>query len=233
MSQLPLSLSFPTHEDACEFFITQANELAVGWLQKWPEWTPPYQSLNIYGPTGCGKSLLGDVFAQRSQAHRFVSLTHFDRQFCETKTAFVLDGVLQNQDWQEEALFHFINYLAETGKSALFLSQVPLAQISWSLADLSSRMRALSAQAVQLPDDELLAALLDKYFQQRRCQVVPEVMDYILPRMERSYEAVAKMAIAIDEASLAAKKPVTKALVRSLLEQPQNDGTKWEKDNHA
>lgn len=225
MSQLPLSLSFPTHEDACEFFVTQANELAVGWLHKWPEWTPPYHSLNIYGPAGCGKSLLGDLFAQTAQAHHFASLTRFDRGFCETKPAFVLDSVSQGQDWQEEALFHFINYLAETGKSALFLSQRPLAQITWSLADLTSRMRALSAQAVQLPDDELLAALLDKYFQQRRCQVVPEVMDYILPRMERSYEAVAKMAIAIDEASLAAKKPVTKALVRSLLEQPNEIGS--------
>ena len=40
MSQIPLSLSFPTQEDACEFFVTQANELAISWLQKWPEWTP-------------------------------------------------------------------------------------------------------------------------------------------------------------------------------------------------
>ena len=224
MSQIPLSLSFPTQEDACEFFVTQANELAISWLQKWPEWTPPYKSLNIYGPKGCGKSLLGNMFSNQSKAFHMSSFTTFDRTFCDGKPAFVLDGVEQSSEWQEEALFHFINYLAETGKTALFLSNVPLAQISWSLNDLRSRMRALSAQAVQLPDDDLLSALLDKYFQERRCQVVPEVMDYILPRIERSYEAVAKIATAIDEASLAAKKPVTKALVRSLLEPPTDTG---------
>ena len=224
MSQLPLSLTFPSHEVAREFFITQANELAVSWLDKWPDWAPPYQALNIYGPSGCGKSQLGEIFTQKSQAHYFSCLPQFDRALCETKQTFVLDGIDQNNDWQEEALFYFLNYLAETGKSALFLSHVSLAQIDWQLPDLRSRMRALSAQAVHLPDDDLLSALLDKYFQQRRCQVAPEVMDYILPRIERSYEGVANMARAIDEASLAAKKPVTKALVRALLELPDTGG---------
>ena len=225
MSQLPLSLTFPSHEVAREFFITQANELAVGWLDKWPDWAPPFQALNIYGPSGCGKSQLGDIFAQKSQAHYFSSLPQFDRAFCETKQAYVLDGIDQNNNWQEEALFYFLNYLAETGKTALFLSHVSLAQIDWQLADLRSRMRALSAQAVHLPDDDLLLALLDKYFQQRHCQVAPEVMEYILPRIERSYEGVANIARAIDEASLAAKKPVTKALVRALLELPDKGGS--------
>lgn len=225
MSQLPLSLIFPSHEVAREFFITQANELAVGWLDKWPDWAPPFQALNIYGPSGCGKSQLGEIFAQKSQAHYFSCLPQFDRAFCETKQAFVLDGIDQNNNWQEEALFHFLNYLAETGKTALFLSHLSLAQIDWQLPDLRSRMRALSAQAVHLPDDDLLLALLDKYFQQRRCQVAPEVMDYILPRIERSYEGVANIARAIDEASLAAKKPVTKALVRALLELPDRGGS--------
>ena len=225
MSQLPLSLTFPSHEVAREFFITQANELAVGWLDKWPDWAPPFQALNIYGPSGCGKSQLGEIFAQKSQAHYFSRLPQFDRAFCEIKQAFVLDGIGQNNNWQEEALFYFLNYLAETGKTALFLSHISLAQMDWQLPDLRSRMRALSAQAVHLPDDDLLSALLDKYFQQRRCQVAPEVMDYILPRIERSYEGVANIARAIDEASLAAKKPVTKALVRALLELPDTDGS--------
>ena len=226
MSQLPLSLTFPSHEVAREFFITQANEHAIGWLDKWPDWVPPYHSLNIYGPSGCGKSQLGDLFAQKSHAHHISSMQKFDRAFCEVKQAFVLDGIDKNDGWHEEALFHFLNYLAETGKSALFLSPISLAQIEWELPDLRSRMRALSAQAVHLPDDDLLLALLDKYFQQRRCQVAPDVMDYILTRIERSYEAVANIARAIDEASLAAKKPVTKALVRSLLDSSNENDQK-------
>ena len=111
-----------------------------------------------------------------------------------------------------------MNYLTETGKSALFLSQMPITQMRWRLPDLASRLRAIAVSQVSLPDDDLLEALLDKYFTNRQCQVAEPAMRYILSRVERSYEALAEIAQAIDKASLAEKRPVTTALVRALLQ---------------
>ena len=219
MSQLPLSLVLPDNAEVKTFFVTRANELAFSWMQKWPDWPAPYQSVNIYGPKGCGKSHLADIFASKLHGTKLLALSHFDREQFTPFDGYILDGVSNDDSWNEEALFHFMNYLAETGKSAFITSQVALSQIAWRLPDLSSRFRALAAQQVAMPDDELLEALLDQYFMNRQCQVAEPAMRYILARVERSYEAVAEIARAIDKASLAEKKPVTTALVRGLFQE--------------
>ena len=218
MSQLPLSLTLPDSATVTEFFVTQANALAYGWVERWPDWPSPYQSVNIYGPNGCGKSHLAAIFATKLHCKTFVSLTQFERDQFAPYDGIILDAVSDSGRWDEEALFHLMNYLTETGKSALFLSQMPVTQMRWRLPDLASRLRAIAVSQVSLPDDDLLEALLDKYFTNRQCQVAEPAMRYILSRVERSYEALAEIAQAIDKASLAEKRPVTTALVRALLQ---------------
>jgi len=142
---------------------------------------------------------------------------HFERDRLGAFDALVLDNLDDGAKWDEEALFHLMNYLAETGKSALITSQRPISQMGWRLPDLASRMRALAAQQVALPDDDLVEALLDKYFTNRQCQVAEPAMRYILARVERSYEALADIAQAVDKISLAEKRPVTTALIKPLF----------------
>ena len=227
MSQLPLSLTLPDNAAVTDFFVTKANDLAYGWVQKWPAWPAPYHSMNIWGPTGCGKTHLADIFATKLYCLKLHKLTQFKREDFVPYDGFILDNVTSDSAhrlWEDEALFHLMNYLAETGKSALITSQQPVSQMTWRLPDAASRLRALPAQEVSLPDDELLAALLDHYFMMRQCQVAEPAMRYILARVERSYEAVAEIAQAIDRASLAEKKPVTTALVRSLFQEMEEKG---------
>lgn len=219
MGQLPLSLTLPDTGTVRDFFVTQANQLAFGWVEKWPDWPSPYHAVNIYGPIGCGKSHLADIFASKLHCHKSTALTAFSRDDLAPYDGYILDGVAKSDKWDEEALFHFMNYLAETGKSAFITSHQPISQMAWRLPDLSSRLRSLAAQQVSLPDDDLLEALLDSYFMNRQCQVAEPAMRYILARVERSYQAVADIAQAIDKASLAEKKPVTTALVRALLQE--------------
>ena len=229
MSQLPLSLILPDSAAIKDFFVTQANDLAYGWVQKWPDWPAPYHSINIWGPTGCGKTHLSDIFATKLQCQKLDKLSHFNREDFVAFDGFILDNVTADEAphlWDDEALFHLMNYLAETGKSVLITSQQPVSQMTWRLPDTASRLRAIPAQEVSLPDDELLAALLDQYFLNRQCQVAEPAMRYILARVERSYEAVAEIAQAIDKASLAEKKPVTMALVRSLFKEMAEKGEK-------
>lgn len=217
MSQLPLSLVLPDEAAVKEFFVTQANQLAFGWVEKWPDWPAPYHAVNIYGPKGCGKSHLADIFAAKVHCYKCQDFKHFERDRLGAFDALVLDNLDDGAKWDEEALFHLMNYLAETGKSALITSQRPISQMGWRLPDLASRMRALAAQQVALPDDDLVEALLDKYFTNRQCQVAEPAMRYILARVERSYEALADIAQAVDKISLAEKRPVTTALIKPLF----------------
>ena len=217
MSQLPLSLVLPDRQDIAEFFVTSANQLAYDWIALWPDWPQPYRSVNIYGPKGCGKSHLGQIYASKSHCLTLQSLSSFKREDCQAYDGFLLDNLSCEGAWHEEALFHFMNFLAETGKTALVTSLTPVSQMSWRLPDLASRMRALASQQVGMPDDELLAALLDQYFADRQCMVQEPAVRYIMARVERSYEAVAEIAQAVDKISLAEKRPVTIKLIKPLF----------------
>lgn len=223
MSQIPLSLVLPQKSEVAEFFVTRVNALAYGWLQTWPDWPAPYQSVNIYGPKGCGKTHLSSIYQQKSKSCLISSLSVFNRDDYGAFDSYVCEDVSSSPIWNEEALFHFLNYLAETGKTCFFTSQIALSQMDWQLADLKSRMRSLPSQAVELPDDELLLTLLDSYFQQRQCQVAEPTLRYILSRIERSYEALTDIVQQVDKLSLAEKRAVTTALIRRLFENKQSN----------
>ena len=218
-SQLPLSLELPKGEVDAALFVTAANETAMAYLSQWHDWPAPYHSFNIYGPAGCGKSQMGAFFANRTKAMIINSLPLFNRSLFDGYDVIVLDGVSADEGWSGDALFHFCNYLSETGKYALFLSETPISQLGFSLADVRSRLRAIPSQEIQLPDDELLHALFESYFHERQCAVTEAVLDYIVARCDRSYEAVAQLVSAIDRESLAAKQAITIPLVRTVFEQ--------------
>jgi chromosomal replication initiation ATPase DnaA len=86
-----------------------------------------------------------------------------------------------------------------------------------ALADLASRLRAASAVAIAPPDDPLLAAVLVKHFADRQLRVAPEVIGFLLRRIERSFAAAARIAARLDGLSLSLGRPVTIALARQVL----------------
>ena len=221
MSQIPLTLILPRSDAVKDYFVSEANQLAYDWIVKWPDWPLPYRSINIFGPKGCGKSHLGKIYAANKTIISLTQLREFDRAALESADGYILDDLSPSSGFSEEAVFHFFNYLAETQKSALILSKEPVSQMPWQVPDLASRCRSLPCQEVYLPDDHLLAALLETYFAERQCSVSEAVLNYILARVERSYEAVAELAYEIDKISLAQKKPVTIALVRGIFESQQ------------
>lgn len=60
-----LALDFP-HRPSLgkeDFLIAPCNREAVAMIDKWPDW--PYFAVCIYGPEGCGKTHLANVFANK------------------------------------------------------------------------------------------------------------------------------------------------------------------------
>ena len=75
----------------------------------------------------------------------------------------------------------------------------------------------MPAVAIGAPDDGLLGAVISKLFRDRQLQVGPEVVDYLLARMERSLGAAQSTVAALDRAALAGRRPITVALARAVL----------------
>ena len=79
----------------------------------------------------------------------------------------------------ERALFHLLNLVREHKLSMLLTSRVPPGELSVSLPDLRSRLRALPLVTIAPPDEALLKAVLVKHFTDRQLVVEPHVIGYI------------------------------------------------------
>lgn len=195
--QLPLPLPHRPALEREDFLVAPCNADAVAWLDRWPDW--PSGGLVVHGPAGCGKTHLGSVWRARA-GPRDLLLDDADREA------------------DERALLHRLNFAREQGGSVLLLGRAPPSRWTLALADLRSRLLALPAVAVGPPDDALLAAVLVKLFADRQAAVGDDVIRYLVARMERSFADAGRLAEALDQAALAAKRPITPHLARQVLD---------------
>jgi chromosomal replication initiation ATPase DnaA len=77
-----------------------------------------------------------------------------------------------------------------------------------------------------LPDERLLEELLIKHLAERQIgPFAPDLLSYVTARLERSYEAAARLVAALDRESLARQRPVTAGMVREILANSEISGT--------
>ena len=191
------------------------NEAAIAWLDRWPDWPGP--ALVLYGPPGSGKSHLAEVWRRRSGAEviHAARLAEAPPGARRDAGALVIEGLGGRID--ERALLHLYNGAVERGAHLLLTAAAAPARWPLALPDLASRLRLAPAVALGLPDDALLGALMLKLFADRQIAVAPEVPAYLVPRIERTFAAVAGLVDRLDRAALAEGRPITVPLVRRVL----------------
>ena len=217
-TQLPLTLPLPSAYDKDSFVTGSANKQALGWLERWPDWPLPLKGLNLYGPSGSGKTHLSYLWAGRGDAVALNSLFQFDQEQFLQKQHVVLDDFGVSGCYDDTAVFHLLNYISSVSGTLLILSPYPVAQHESSLSDLTSRLRSLAAQEINLPDDGLLKSVLLKQFTDRQCAVSEQVLNYIVKRMERSFSAAQQLSAEMDALALSRKVPVSLTIARQVLD---------------
>ena len=216
MQQLALDLGFLSALGREDFILGDCNRDAAARIDRWPDWPGQFRVLNLVGPPASGKSHLASVWRERSGAAVLEGLGAYDagRAFDDH---LVLDCLAPGPQWNEEALFHLVNATAEAGRSLLLVSREPVARMDWRLADLGSRLRSAQMAGLDQPDDGLLKMVLGKHFEDRKLVIAEEVIDYMMVRMERSFEAVRALATEMDRQSLAQHRRLTLPLAREIL----------------
>jgi DnaA regulatory inactivator Hda len=218
--QLPFDLAPRLAHEREDFWVSESNSAAVGWIDKWPHWPAP--ALIIFGPPASGKTHLLQVWKKEAKAKELAiaQLTPetISRALGEARTVIIDDvsGVIGIRP-AEEALLHLYNMLRERGGSLLVTAGAPPAEWNFVLPDLKSRLIAAPTVEVGSPDDALMAVVLTKLFSDRQIFVPQEVIQFMLTRMERSFLAMRQMVDRIDRRALSEKRPVTIPLVRELL----------------
>lgn len=226
--QLTLDLGHRPALEREDFFVAPSNELAVAWIDRWPDW--PARALAIYGPPGSGKTHLCQVWRRSSGAVAVDAETlaqHEPPSILASTNACVVEGVapvLAEAPEIMRCLLHLYNMVLERGGHLLFSDREPPARWACPLADLHSRLAGMQTVALGEPDEVLVQAVLVKLFADRQLTVSPEVIQYMTPRIERSLDAARRVVASIDGRALAARRDITVPLVREVLsEQPVAD----------
>jgi chromosomal replication initiation ATPase DnaA len=199
-----------------DFLVAPCNEDAVAWIDSWPDW--PAAAICVYGPAGCGKTHLANVWRTRSGAiaipARGLDVGNV-ADLLSDATACVVDGADGVTD--ETALLHLYNLLVERRGHLLLTAPAPPARWDIGLDDLRSRLLAVPSVAIGAPDEGLLGAVMIKMFADRQIQVPHDVLMYLVLRIERSFASARRAVEELDRAALSAHRRLTVPLAREVL----------------
>ncbi len=191
--QIPLPFQWPVADRDEDFLVTDANRLAFTHFTRWSSW--PVMATLLTGPRKSGRSLLARIFVRKTAGRLFD----------------------QAESHEEEELFHAWNDAQARRRPLVLVADAPPPAWTIRLPDLASRIAATPQVAIEQPDDELLASLIPKLLADRGIAVPPEVSDFLVPRIERSYVAVQNVVDVLDRETLAGRRRMTLPAARQAL----------------
>ncbi|MDK3018096.1 P-loop NTPase family protein [Pseudodonghicola flavimaris] len=203
-----------------DFFVSPANALAVVMVES-PTW--PGGRLVLSGPEGSGKTHLAHVWAGRTGARILRAAELRDDQVPElAQGPLVVEDVpeIARDDAAQQALFHLYNLMIAGGVPLLLTGRRDPALWDLSLPDLQSRMQSAQHVALNPPDDALLVAVLTKLFADRQLAPKPDVIPYLVARLDRTFAAAGEMVDRLDRAAMAEGRTLTRALAARLMGTP-------------
>jgi len=218
-TQLGFDLPSRTALGRDAFFVAPSNAMALAMIDSWQTWAGA--KLVLTGPAGSGKTHLAHVWADMAQA-QIVAAADLTAgsipQLVSSNVAVEDVPQIATDAAAQTALFHLHNLALAEGRSLLLTGAGPVATWGLTLPDLDSRLRGTTAVALEPPDDALLSALLVKLLADRQLMPKHDLIPYLLTRMDRSFTAAIALIAELDAASLALKRPVTRALAAQVLD---------------
>lgn len=218
--QLALPLVWKPAQGRADFLVSECNALAVATLAAPAAW--PSGRLALVGPPRSGKSHLAAVWQAETGARTVAAEALGDADPDGlARGPLVVEDVSGPMPFTAERKFlHLLNLAAERRLALLMTGREAPAQGQVRLPDLASRLAAAGLVRIHAPDDALLSSLLIKLAADRHIEVAPHIVAYIAKRMERSFAALERIIEALDMASLATRRPITRTMAAEILDRP-------------
>lgn len=195
MTQLPLPLAWPADPTDDDFLISSSNAHAAQHLRRWGAW--PVMATLLVGPRRSGRSTLARLFAQHSGGT-------------------IIDDA---ERASETAIFHAWNAAQADRRPLLIVAEAPPPDWRVKLPDLRSRLAATPVARIEAPDEALMAALFERAFVRHRLDARPDLIQWLVPRIERSHLAIERTVDALGHAQLASRKRLSITLARSVMQE--------------
>ena len=215
MSQLTFQFPFKTSYYEKDFFVSSNNFAAYRLIESWPSW--PGKKINIYGPTGCGKTHLSNILNKKIDTLliKASDLNNAVLNRLKLKKCLRVDDYKGNI---EENLFYTIlNQINQSNQYIVINSLKPVKKSNVKLNDLKSRLESFINLGIDLPTDDLLRVIITKSFSDKQIKVNVKLLEYILKNIDRSYEKIFKFIKDIDIISLSSGKAININLIKKVL----------------
>ena len=212
-----LILKFPSHQayKKEDFYVSPSNQKAYDFINSWPKWIK--RTVNIFGPSGSGKSHLASILKSKTSCLQIETKKLSDEIFFKFKTKETL--IIENLDRKvsEKLLFSLWNIALQDNKYLLITSKKPINSVKFKLRDLTSRVTSSLIIGINLPSDDLISVILAKNFSDKQITVEKKHIDYIIKRIERSYEKISQFILTLDKYSLKKGSPFALKLIKEVL----------------
>ena len=202
-----------------DYIITESNNFAFDLISRMIR--GEINQGTISGPSFSGKTHLSKILIKNIGNNESLYIDRDFRDIVEkvgSSNLIVIeniDNVIEAR--LEEDLFHIINFTKENDKKLLMTSGKSISNIEFKLEDLKSRLNAIIEAKIMQPDDELMKLVLIKIFNDKQLLINPNVIDFLMSRLERSYKSMNDFIERIDKFSLEKGKKITIALINDLI----------------
>ena len=212
-----LILKFPSHQayKKEDFYVSPSNQEAYDFINSWPKWIK--RIINIYGPSGSGKSHLSSILKTKTKCLEILPKELNENVIFEFKTKEVLIIENFNEKIPEKLLFSLWNVALQDNKYFLINSIKPIISYKFKLPDLMSRIKSSLTIGIKLPSDDLISAIIAKNFSDKQIKVEEKHIDYIIKRIDRSYEKISQFILTLDKYSLKKGSPFGLKLIKEVL----------------
>ena len=215
LNQLLLNFEYKQNFKDEDFYVSSSNYYAFKLINSWPKWEKNF--LNICGARYSGKTHLTNIFLKKFKGTKIDANSFENKNLKELKIYenIILENFDQNVD--ESLIYSLFNIIDQDNKYLIINSLIPISEISFKLNDLRSRAKNCLIAKIDKPDDELMFAIVLKNFSDRQITIDKKLIDFIIKRVDRSYDKIFEFIYKIDEISLKKKKSIDFKIIKEVL----------------
>ena len=215
MIQQAFRFAFRKAYNRGDYIVGDSNIDAVKWIDTYPNWQ--YNGIIIEGPKSSGKSHLVRVWQKKSNCN-IVNFDQVNREEINTKENKNIAVENIEKIINFEFFLHLINYKKEKKLNFLLTSRKSILELNINLKDLKSRLLEMPKVTISLPTDEIVKGLILKLLKDKGIDIDFKLVDFIIKRIERSYEGVNNFIQKLDNVSLEKKKNISMSIIKHVLD---------------
>jgi len=215
LNQLLLNFEYKQNFKDEDFYVSSSNYYAFNLISTWPKWEKNF--LNICGEKYSGKTHLTNIFIKKFKGVKIEANLFENKNLNEIKIYenIILDNFDKNID--ENLIYSLFNLIDQDNKYLIINSLNPINEMNFKLNDLKSRTKNCLVAKIDKPDDDLMFALILKNLSDRQIVIDKKLINFIIKRVDRSYDKIFEFIYTIDQISLKKKKPIDFKIIKEAL----------------